>query len=246
MKRLNHANHLSMVTDYIPSREEDFHRWEQNFISLVNTNCEKWHIPSAELDFLNELQQTWKECYSVAGKALKETRTLVQVQEKVKARKILTGAIRFFVSRWVSKNPHLTDQERLVLKVTVRENTHMRPPVPVSKPVCLKIIRTDRLQLALDVRDENSRESRRLPDKVKEMEVWGQIDGEHESHSINNEGKTLNGYPGFIFLGGFTNHIARINFEENNMGSSFSFRLRWLNSRKEAGPWSDVYSTYIT
>lgn len=234
-----------IATDYIPAKEEQFHEWQQNFLSVLNVSDNKWQIPGEELVYLNELQRNWNEYYAIASKAFKETRTRSQVQDKLKARKSLTAAIRLFVGRWISRNPRVTDQERKILRVTVRENTHKRPPVPSTKPVCLKINHIEHRQLVLDVRDEHSKEFRRLPEKVKELEVWGVV-GDQRTDSLITSNRQLNGYTSFNFVGGFTNHRATINFEEGSSGNSFSFRLRWLNSRKEPGPWSDVYSTFIT
>ncbi|HET9824180.1 MAG TPA: hypothetical protein VFP87_02535 [Chitinophagaceae bacterium] len=234
-----------IATDYIPAKEEQFQEWQQNFLSVLIASYKKWQIPTEELNYLNELQRSWNEYYAIASKAFKETRTCSQVHDKIQARKILTGAIRLFVSRWISRNPCITDQERTILRVTVRENTHKRPPVPSTKPVCLKISHIDHLQLVLDVRDERSKEFRRLPEKVKELEVWGVL-GDQRTDSLITSNRQLNGYTSFNFVGGFTNHRATINFEEGSSGNSFSFRMRWLNSRKEPGPWSDVYSTFIT
>jgi len=232
---------MPVKTDYIPASEEGFDLWQQNFISVVKNNIYNWQIPEEEFLPLMLLQDNWEKYLAIAGKEQKATRTLVQVKEKKEAKNTFISSIRNFVRRWITKNQIITDTQRESMNIPVHEKTHQRSPVPESRPICMRINHREYLQLVLDIRDEHSLNVGKLPARVKEMELWGKL---HKPFQIKRDHQ-MNDVSMFGFMGSFTRHLAKLKFDEGSSGGTFLFRMRWLNSRKETGPWSEVYSTII-
>lgn len=226
--------------DYIPRPDADFDVWQKNFIKKIIPLASSLGIPKSEINLLKSKKKIWTQNYSKGGKHNKTTRNSAETRAKTDARIDYEKSLRYFVKRWVSYNNLVLTELKVALGVRVPDKTRTRKPKPVSKPVCTKKNNTEHLEIEIEVRDENSPLSRKIPDDYKGYEVWGMLISDRE---VIPSPLPLNK---FKYYGSSTkyNFIFK-DFLETDTVSTLFFRMRWKNTYGETGPWSDVYSSLL-
>ena len=111
---------------YIPRRQAVFFNWQDNYLNVLIAESVSWGVPPADLTALQALQTIYLNAYHTGSKEQRLTRTPGQVQAFRTAEKNYIAAIRNFNSRWISKNPLVTDAQRVDLGVTVRDTEPTR------------------------------------------------------------------------------------------------------------------------
>lgn len=236
--------------DFIPGTDEDFDAWQTNFMIVLLLNYVAWTIPAAAVNILQVLQTTWINAFAAGGIGKKTTRTSQQTKAKTTAGKSYKKPLRDFVAMWISHNPLVTDADKQALRVTIKDTTRTRPAVPGSKPVCNKNSSPQHLQLVIDVRDELTTSSRKKQGDSVGYQLFGIMVAPVQNIPVPVPMPSPASSPqpdaSSVFMGLFTRHNAIINFTSADEGKKFYFRMRWINSHSEAGPWSDVFSVIIT
>jgi len=142
------------------------------------------------------------------------------------------GEYMRIIHRTKLTSPPLVGSDRISLGLEPHDMEPTRAPVPTTVPEIEAITAVIR-ELSFRFRDFGSRRWAR-PEHVEGIEFrWEIKDGRpgHVHEIINVE----------VFSAGpFT-----LRFDENLRGSRVFFAARWLNSRKEGGPWSDIESAVI-
>lgn len=234
-------------TSYLPGTDEDFDAWQTNFMIVLLANYVGWGISAAAVNILQALQTTWTNAFAAGGKGKKTTRTSQQVKAKTTAGKNYRKGLRDFVQMWLSHNPSVADADKQALRINIKKTTRTKPPVPASKPVCNKNSSPEHLLVLLEVRDELSPKSRKKQGDSVGYQLFGIVwDASASATRTAVPAPATPDLSSLAFMGLFTKHKAKINFADADAGKSFYFRMRWVNSHGEAGPWSDVYSVIIT
>ncbi len=68
--------------DYMPSPEEKFFEWQDNFTKQVTKNLAAWNIPPAAAEALSTAKAAYDPAYGVANLGNKATRTPQQTRRK--------------------------------------------------------------------------------------------------------------------------------------------------------------------
>jgi len=236
--------------DYLPGTDEDFDSMQTNFMLVLLLNYVAWTIPAAAVNILQALQTTWVNAFAVGGIGKKTTRTSQQTKAKTTAGKSYKKGLRGFVQMWISHNPLVQDSDKQALRVTIKDTTRTKPAIPNSKPVCNRNSSPQHLQAVIDVRDELTTSSRKKQGDSVGYQLFGMLISPAQNTPVPVPmpvpSPAQPDPSAFVFMGLFTKHNATITFTNANEGKKFYFRMRWINSHSEAGPWSDVFSVIIT
>lgn len=162
--------------DYLPRGEAEFFEWQNNFVDLVSTNAAAWNITPAELGVLTALQTDYLPKYDVANKSKSTTRTSQQVLAKNASTKEYKKGVRKFVKQHIAFNDAVTDDDRLALKVTVRDTVRTPSGTPVTVPdLFLDTLKGSRVKVNVRQQpDANGVSKRGKPDDASAFEaaVW--------------------------------------------------------------------------
>jgi hypothetical protein len=218
------------MSDYIPRPDLDFNNWEGNLVKEVVAKATKAGIPADAVTELQAAQTEWKGPFENASNV--QSRGMDDVQEKNDARVKYEKFLRGFVLQWLAFNQKITDGEREAMGLTVRSDSRTPSPKPSSMPLVRIDISNDQ-QHYIYVTDSMS-SSRAKPKGVHGCEIWMKIGGPAPE---NGEGLT--------FKCICTKSPFVLNFDNANIGKVVYYRVRWINSRGEQGPWSKVVSAIV-
>jgi hypothetical protein len=115
-----------MTKDLIPRQEAVFYNWQDNHITGIVANSVSWGVLPADVTALQALQTTYTHGYGIGSKEQKLTRTAGQAKAFKIAEKNYIAGIRKFNAQWITKNPLVTDAQRIDLGVNVADTTKTR------------------------------------------------------------------------------------------------------------------------
>jgi hypothetical protein len=121
-----------MAKDYIPGPDGDFHAWQNNFITYVNTHLADLGLVAGDVVDLNASAGTWTTDYPAHTAA--QTAAQAARQAKDDARGGLEGAIRPLVRR-LQASPDVDDGERAAMGITVPD----KEGLPIGAEVWVKV-----------------------------------------------------------------------------------------------------------
>lgn len=214
------------MADYIPHPDADFNLWQSSLVTIVQTNVAVWGILAADVTALVTQQTAWTAAFNKASN--KQNRTSADVQAKDDARVIYEKALRKFVAQWLANNSKVPDSERERMGITVKAGTHTAAPMPSSSPVAT-IDFSVRLQHTINFTDEHTPRSKAKPDGVHGCEIWIKPDGAAD----------------FTYLATDTSTPYVATFDLAQAGKTAHYRLRWVNTRGQQGPWSSIVSATV-
>jgi hypothetical protein len=152
--------------DYIPSGDEQFLDWAQNFLTYAASRAAAWGIADSKVAALQALKVVYAEKLA-AAKA--PNRGKADVLAKNEARDALEGAVRPFYKSHIAYNEDVTDEDRVKMGVPVHNNKHSPVPPPATHPD-FEIDTSELRQLTIHFRDEGSTH-RGKPDGVHGAEI---------------------------------------------------------------------------
>lgn len=218
------------MADYIPSSDSEFTIWQENFLSYVNANLDALGLKESDVASLNDSQGAWTNDYSNHTKAQATAESARQT--KTASRKSYETLVRSLVRR-LQGMPNLTDAQRAGMQISLRETARQAGRAPQSRPVA-QVDTSQRLRHTINFTDEATPESRGKPAGVHGCEVWAKI-----GDPAPTDGKGLT----FLGLDTRTPYVAEYDGEQ--AGQTVHYMLRWVNTKGEAGPWSQTVSATV-
>lgn len=214
------------MADYIPSADADFNVWQDGLMTIVKLKVSTWGILAADLTALTAQQTTWTTAYAAAKN--KQNRTSADVQAKDDARAAYEKALRTFIAQWLTNNTKVPDSERERMGLTVKDNTHTPASVPSTMPVGTVDFAV-LLQHTIHFVDSTTPNSKAKPAGVHGCEIWVKVgDG-----------------PDYSYLATDTKTPYIATYTQAEAGKTASYRLRWVNTRGETGPFGAACSAMI-
>ena len=222
-----------MSTDYIPRPDADYNAWIANFVTYANANLAGLGLVAADMTPVTTAQATWNTNFAanIAAQATAEGARA----NKDGARTTLTATIRPLVRR-LQASTAVSDPERASLGITIPDPGSTPVAPPTTSPTCT-IGCGERLRHTLDFRDSVTPTSRAKPAGVIGAEVWVKLTA---------IGAPTPGDPAdfdFLALDTSTPYLAE--YAGPDGGKNANYILRWVNSRGQKGPWSEVFSATI-
>jgi hypothetical protein len=219
------------MPDYIPDSDAEFDTWFNNFMTVLNKKQAALGLAASDMAALTSELAGWNADYPAFVTARSELAAATQTKNQ---RRASSKAMLRKMVRVLQANPNMTDTDRAELDITVPDTTRTRAAVPTTRPV-MKISTAESLRHVLDFFDETTPNSKAKPEGILGCEISCQIDGPEPLDP--DEMKIL-------AIDTATPYVATFKGEDG--GKTAYYRARWVNTRGEKGPWSQLYSATIT
>jgi hypothetical protein len=254
--------------DYIPRPDGDFNGWASHYYDAVKAWWEVQGLDPTDLKPLEMALAEWNTAFPahVAAAAAAEAAR----QGKDTSRVSLEAEIRP-VAQFVQTYFKTTDADRANMGITVRSSRGGTGVPPVTRPL-VRVDTSQRLLHTLRFSDESTPTRRRKPRGVLGAEVWVALAAPHDPPPLlrfagewKDEGQALRaegqrpkaerpsehsafGLPPsalFRFLAVSTSGTLQTDFSTAEAGQTAYYALRWLSTRGETGPWSEIAAATV-
>lgn len=218
---------------YIPRPDGNFAAWANHYYDAV----EKWYsVQGFDKDLLAALKKaldTWNAQYPAHVSA--QQRAEAARQAKDQARAELEREIRP-VTNFVQGYPKTTNADRAEMGITVRDTSPSPAPAPTSRPLAL-VESPARLTHQLRLVDESTPTRRARPAGVLGAEVWVKL--------VDADQPAPTDPAALTFLTMTTKPSFRAEFKAGEGGKTAVYMARWVNTRGEKGPWSEITTATV-
>jgi hypothetical protein len=216
------------ANDYIPRPDGDFDAWQEHYIGAVASWLIDKGIVLPLFDAATQAQKDWQEAYP-AHAAARAAAQAARAQKDA-ARAAFERAIRP-VTAYLQSDPAVTDADRASFGITVRDPVKTPAPAPRTCPV-VTIDPAARLTHRLRITDSATPTRRGKPEGAVGAEVWV---------ALVPPGAPIPTDPAALsFLTLASRGVLRTTFEPGAGGKTAVYMLRWVNTKGERGPWSEV------
>ena len=220
-------------TTYMPRPDGDFSAWAQHYYDAV----EKWYSVQGfdpnDLTNLKKALETWLALYPAHVAA--QQRAEGARQAKDAARAALEKEVRP-VTNFVQGYPKTTNADRAEMGITVRDTSPTPAPAPTSRPLAL-VESGQRLTHQLRLVDESTPTRRARPAGVLGAEVWVKL--------VDAGAPAPTDPAALTFLTMTTKPSFRAEFKAGEGGKTAVYMARWVNTRGEKGPWSEITTATV-
>jgi hypothetical protein len=151
------------------------------------------------------------------------------------ARAVLEKEVRP-VTNFVQGYPKTTNADRAEMGITVRDTSPTPAPAPSSRPLAL-VESGQRLTHQLRLVDESTPTRRARPKGVLGAEVWVKLVEPGEPAPTDPAALS--------FLTMATKPTIRADFRAGDGGKTAVYMARWVNTRGEKGPWSEITTATV-
>ena len=218
---------------YMPRPDANFGAWANHYYDAV----EKWWKANGfntdDLSALKKALDTWNAQYPAHVSA--QQRAEAARQAKDAARAALEKEVRP-VTNFVQGYPKTTNADRAEMGITVRDTPPSPAPAPSSRPLAL-VESGQRLTHQLRLVDESTPTRRARPAGVLGAEVWVKL--------VDADAPAPTDPAALTFLTMTTKPSFRAEFKAGEGGKTAVYMARWINTRGEKGPWSEVTTATV-
>lgn len=219
------------MSDYIPASDADFDLFRARFDKYLKDNLAALGLTAGDITTLNTLETAWTS--ALADFLTKRALLDAAVQLKNTTRQQLEDVIRA-LSQQLQSNPATTNDQRAGLGITVPDETRSRVPAPNTSPLG-QVDTDERLQHTIHFRDSKTPDSKSKPEGYRGCQIWV---------FIGTEAPTSLEQLHYVATDTRTPYV--LEFDQQDAGKNAYYRLRWVNTRDEPGPWSELIVATIT
>jgi len=228
------------TSNYIPRPDGDFSAWANHYYDAV----EKWYsVQGFDKDLLAALKKaldTWQSLYPAHVTAQQRAEGARQAKDQARAE--LEREIRP-VTNFVQGYPKTTDADRATIGIRVRIEGGPPSPTPTSRPLA-RVESGNRLTHTLRFTDESTPTRRAKPKGVQGAEVWLALaDANTPAPPLNSTAP--GGADSYKFLSLSSRGNLNAAFTAADAGKTAYYALRWVSTRGEKGPWSEVAAATV-
>jgi len=222
-----------MAWDYIPHRQAVFFNWQDNHLNVIVAESVSWGIPPAEVTSLQGLQTIYVDAYHTGSKEQKLTRTPGQGTAFRTAEKNYIAGIRNFNAQWISRNPLVTDAQRVDLGVTIRDTVPTRiDAVDFAPHLVVDKISGGMHTLRFSNPKDPQRKKMPKGQRIILRTAVGAADI-HESKIPWSGSETV------------TRFLHDVNYTVDDKGKTAYYNAYYESNRGERGPWGDVIDAIV-
>lgn len=196
----------------------------------VSDNLTKWGIDPLKYEPVQTCTADWPVVYEKAMN--RQTRSQVDVLARKERQKLITKVFGNFIRENVVNNPLVTDEDREALGITIRDTVRTPMPVPATIPVATIGISTP-LQHIIRIKDSESAGTGK-PKGVMGCEIFRKIGDEPPKNTSE-----------LSFIAVCTRNVYTVNYSFEERGLFVYYRMRWINTRGEQGPWSEIVNVIV-
>lgn len=223
----------SASKNYIPRPDAEFSAWANQYGLGVDAISRTVPIDPDRYNALKMAIDTWNTLYAehVAAQAAAESAR----QQKDAARRTVESLVRPLTA-YVQSYPTTTDADRATLGITVRTTARTRATGPTTAPLASVEV-NNRLTHELRLVDESTPTRRGKPRGVVGAEVWVKL--------VDADQPAPTDPAALSFLTMTTKPSLRAEFKSGDGGKTAVYMSRWVNTRGEKGPWSEITTATV-
>lgn len=218
------------MPDFIAPADADFNNWVGVFVAYVVANKTALGVSTADADALSAAYTAWTAAYSAQQTTAAAAETATGLKDT--KRGLLVTIVRALTGQ-MQKNPAVTNAQRQSMQITVADGIRTPAALPTTKPV-LKVDTAQRFQHTISFADESTPTSRAKPDGVMGCELRVKIGDPAPVGPDDCE---------FLVLA--TRSPDREDYDAADGGKPAHYMGRWVNTRNQKGPWSNVVKATI-
>jgi predicted NBD/HSP70 family sugar kinase len=222
-----------MPHDYIPRPDGDFTAWANNYNEAVH---KFWEAQGLDLNDLKPLEQAiadWNKDYAAHVSA--QAKAEAAAAQKRQARGVLEPEARR-IAAFIQTYPKTTDADRATIGIRVRVEGGPPSPTPTTRPLA-RVESGNRLTHTLRFSDESTPTRKAKPKGVQGAEVWLAL------AEPNAPAPPLG--DSYKFLSVSSRGNLQTDFPSAEAGKTAYYALRWVSTRGEKGPWSEVCAATV-
>lgn len=221
-----------MPEDYIPDTDADFDTWQNQFSTYLNANLANLGLTALDPDVtaFNAERGSWQVDYPAhiaaqsAASAAAQTKDARRLSFEIVIRR-LTARLQISTS--------VNDAERAALRITIRDTIPTPAPVPTTRPVGI-LDTSERFRQTMSFADEGTPTSRAKPAGVLGAELRVFVGATPPADPEDFDFAALDTRTPYLF-----------EFDPAQAGQMAHWVMRWVNTRNQPGPWSDVVSAVV-
>lgn len=215
------------MSDYIPRPDGDFDMWQKNFVTYAAANAAALGLLPADITLLTTKQTAWTT--SLASHVTASNAAKAACEKKDESRDSFEETFRADVRR-IQANPAVTDEQRLALGITVKDELHTMTAAKAAATRPLAVIDTsERLRHTIKFYDEATPNRRAKPDGVMGAEIWVKI---------GDPAPTDGSQCVFVALDTASPYV--LDFDGAKANQKAYYMLRWVTTQGAKGPWSET------
>jgi hypothetical protein len=218
---------------YMPRPDGDFSAWANHYYEAVKAFYGAQGFDPDLLMPLMKALETWNAQYPTHVAA--QQRAEGARQAKDAARAALEKEVRP-VTNFVQGYPKTTNADRAEMGITVRDTSPTPAPAPSSRPLAIVDV-GGRLTHQLRLVDESTPTRRARPAGVLGAEVWVKL--------VDADSPAPTDPAALTFLTMTTRPSFRADFKPGEGGKTAVSMARWINTRGEKGPWSEITTATV-
>ena len=227
-------------SNYIPRPDGDFDAWAAHYYEAVAKWWDTQGLDPTDLKPLETALAEWQKDYPAHVAAQQKAEGARAAKDE--ARAALEKEIRP-VTNFVQGYTKTTDADRATIGITVRDTSKTPAPTPTSAPV-VRVESGQRLTHRLRFTDAAAPTRRGKPPGTIGAEVWLALTPPHEPAPPlpSSGGSSRDSYR---FLSVSSRGNLQTDFPSAEAGKTAYYALRWVSTRGEKGPWSEVAAATV-
>ncbi len=214
-----------MADNLIPGPDGDALGYMLGFAATLTADPGKYDVSSADALMIttavNEFQDAWLAIQVPSGK------NKVTVDIKDEKRAAAEEVVRLFASQ-IRVNAGISDSDKEELGIIPPGGTRTPIPVPETVPLLSYMGTTPDGSMTLRFSDSSTPDSRGKPYGYQSLQLFRVISADQADDPADAS-----------FYGLFTRNPATVGFNSGDNGKWCTFFARWVNTKGQAGPWSN-------
>ncbi len=220
-------------TNYMPRPDGDFSAWANNYNEAVHKFYEAQGLDVSELKLLETAIAEWNKDYPAHVAAQQKAEGARAAKQT--ARVALEAEIRP-VTNFVQGYTKTTDADRATIGISIRDTARRAVPPPTTRPL-VQVDHGQRLLHRLRFTDEAAPTRRGKPPGTIGAEVWLALGGAGQPAPMLGDA--------YKFLSLSSRGNLQTDFSSEDAGKTAYYALRWVSTRGEKGPWSEVCAATV-
>lgn len=218
---------------YIPRPDGDFNGWANNFYDALKPWWDNNGLKASDLLPLEAALTDWGKDYPAHIATQQAAEAARQTKDATRRR--LVSLIRP-AAQFVQSYLTTTDADRARMGITIRRGSLTPVAAPTTRPQ-VRVDTSQRLLHTLRFSDESTPTRRRKPHGVLGAEVWVALAAPQDAPPQLGEA--------FRFLALSSRGMMQADFSTAEVGKTAYYALRWISTRGETGPWSEIATATV-
>ena len=243
-----------MPHDYIPRPDGDFSAWANHYYAAVKKWWDTQGLDPTDLKPLEDALVLWNKDYAAHIAAQAKAEAAAAAKRQARQGPPTSGptapgtpppleAEARRIAAFIQTYPTTTDADRATIGIRVRIDGGPPAPTPTTAPLA-RVESGQRLTHTLRFTDESTPTRRAKPRGAAGAEVWLALADAHAPPPpLNTDPR--DGDAGYRFLALSSRGNLQADFTSADKGKTAYYALRWVSTRGEKGPWSEVCAATV-